>query len=120
MVSAEDMSDSIGKVGSVAYQTGMSLNKLNAITTTLTSATGLSGSEIGTMEKTMLSRIFRIGEEGADDAGKTEEALNKIGIAVRKSATEFRNSEDIIDDLAKRWTTLNGVEQVAIAQQVGG
>ena len=119
-VSAEDMSEAIGKVGAAAYQTGMSFSKLNAITATLTGATGLSGSEIGTMEKTMLSRIFRLGEEGADDAGKTEEALNKIGIAVRKSAIEFRNSEDIIDDLAKKWETLNSTERMGIAQQVGG
>lgn len=118
MVSAEDMSEAIGKIGSVAQQTGMSMNKLNAITATLTGATGLSGSEIGTATKTMLSRIFRVGEEA--DSGETEDALNKVGIAVRKSATEFRNAEDIIDELAVKWKTLNNVQQISLAQQIGG
>lgn len=120
LVSAEDMAAAIGKVGTVASQTGMSMNKLNAITATLTGAMGLSGSEIGTMEKTLLSRIFRIGSEGEEDAGASEKALNDLGIAVRKSSTEFRDSEKIIDEVAAKYKSLTNVQQTNLAQVLGG
>lgn len=119
-VSATDLADSIGKVGNVALQTGLSLSKLNAMTTAIASSTGATGDESGTMVKSVLSRIYRLGSEGEEDAGKSEEVLDKIGVSVRKSATEFRSSEEIIDELAKKWNGLNNVQQINIAQTLAG
>jgi len=70
--------------------------------------------------KSIISRTFRIGEEGAEDAGKTEEYLNSIGIAVRKSATEFRDFSGILDDIKGRWGSLTSTEKSALAQQMAG
>jgi TP901 family phage tail tape measure protein len=48
LVSAEDLASSISKVGAVASQTNMSIDELNALTTTLVSSMAISGDEAGT------------------------------------------------------------------------
>lgn len=47
-IGAEDLADSIGKVGSAAKQAGMTLEQLEGYTTAITSATGIGGNESGT------------------------------------------------------------------------
>ena len=54
------------------------------------------------------------------DAGKAEESLNGIGIAVRKNATEFRAFSDIINDISGKWNTLNSIQKTSLAQDVAG
>ena len=119
-VSAEDLAGSIEVVGSAAKQAGVEISQLNGLTTAIVSSTGVTGNEAGTAIKSMLSRIYRIGKDGAEDAGKTEEMLNKVGIAVRKSKTEFRDLTDILNDVKAKWSEMNGAEQMSIAQQIGG
>lgn len=118
--SAEDLAGAIGTVGAAAKLTGTSLTSLEGYVTAIVSATGISGDEAGTAIKGVMSRIYRIGAEGADDAGKTEELLNSMGIAVRKSATEFRGMSNILDDVHNKWGTLTSTQKSALAQQIAG
>ena len=67
-----------------------------------------------------MSRVFQIGEEGLEDAGKTEQMLNEIGIATRKSATEFKSFEEIMSTVAEKFPTLTKVQQQNLLQTMGG
>lgn len=119
-VSAEDLANSIGKVGSVARQSGTSIQQLEGYTTALTSSMGITGDEAGTALKSMMSRLFRLGSEGEEDAGKAEEYLKSIGIVVRDTTGNFRNFSDILQDTQFKFKDLNNVQQIALAQVIGG
>ena len=117
---AEDLAEAIGAVGSAATQAGIELNKLNGYTTALVSATGISGSEAGVAQKSFISRMFRIGSDGVEDAGKAEEMLNTIGVQVRDLTGDFRDYDDILVDIYNRWDDLSKIQQIAVAQAIGG
>jgi TP901 family phage tail tape measure protein len=55
-----------------------------------------------------------------EDAGKTEEVLGKIGIAVRKNDKEFRSFTAIMNDLNVKWKDLSNVQQLNVAQTIAG
>jgi len=120
MTSAEDLAASIGKIGAAAVQAGISMEQLEGYTTAIVSATGIDGSETGTALKGVISRVFRIGSEGESDAGKSEKALNQLGIAVRKNANEFRDFDSILKDLQSKWDNLTNVQKSNIAQVLAG
>lgn len=121
MTSAEDLADSISAVGAAANQAGISLSDLNGYTTALVSATGIEGSEAGTALKSMISKVYRIGTEGIEDAGKTEVLLKEVGVAVRDNLTNsFRDFGDILQDIRDNWESYTNIEKMAIAQSVGG
>lgn len=117
---AEDLAASIGEVGAIANQTGTSLARLNGYTTALVASTGMSGSEAGTAQKSFMSRIFRVGSEGEDDAGDAEKALDSVKISVRDVVGEFRNYDDIMDEIHSKWDGWSKATQTYIAQTVGG
>jgi TP901 family phage tail tape measure protein len=116
----EDLAESISAVGAAAKQAGVSIQELEGYTTAIVTATGLQGSEVGTALKSMISRVYRIGPEGEEDAGKAEQVLNSIGVAVRKNATEFRSFNDILSDISKKWNSLTNIQQQNIAQAMAG
>lgn len=120
MVSAEDLAASVGKVGAAAKTAGMDMESLSADTTTLVSATGVSGEEAGTAIKSIISRLYRIGPEGEEDQGKAEEALAKLNIAVRDGQGNFRSFNDIINDLNVQWSSLTNIQKSNISQVIAG
>lgn len=117
--SAEDLADGINKVGAAANQSGTSITSLEGYITAITSATGITGSEAGSALQSMISRTFRLGTEGAEDAGKSEKILKSIGVNIRDSADKFKSFSTILDEVHNKWNTLSNTEQVNIAQQIG-
>lgn len=59
-----------------------------------------------------------------DDEGETlndvEKALNAHGIALRKSQKEWRNFEDVLDEVALKWDKFTSTEQSHIATAIAG
>lgn len=49
-----------------------------------------------------------------------EKALQTIGIQVRKSASEFRDFDDVLSDLAETWDSLSSVQQAGAATSIAG
>jgi TP901 family phage tail tape measure protein len=117
--SAGDVSDGLAKVGSAASQAGVPIQNLEGYITALVSATGITGSEAGTALQSFISRTFRIGSEGVDDAGKTEKALSDIGVQIRDAQGNFKSFSTILDDTKAKWDGLSNAEQVNIGQQIG-
>jgi TP901 family phage tail tape measure protein len=117
---AEDLMEGIGKVGAAAKQAGISVQQLEGYTVALVSATGISGDEAGTAIKSMISRMFRIGSEGEEDAGKSEATLKQLGIAVRDVQGQFRAFDDILRDISIAWTDWDNVTRQNVAQVVAG
>lgn len=118
--SAEDLISGISETGAVAKLAGVDIYQLEGYITGLVEATGESGNEIGTSLKSIISRIYRVGAEGASSEGKPEKALASIGVAVRDSGGEFRKLNDILNDTQAKWGTLSKAQQMYVSQQVGG
>lgn len=59
-----------------------------------------------------------------DDEGEklndVEKALNKLNIKTRDSLKEWRNFEDIIDEVAEKWKNFTSTEQSQIATAIAG
>lgn len=119
-IGADDLLEALAEVGSVAYTSGASLEKVQGYITSIAVATGQSGSEIGNALRSVMSRIYKIGEEGMEAEGKPEKMLQDIGVAVRDAKGEFRDFPSILDDLNIRWKEMSDTEKIATAQVVAG
>lgn len=122
--------DSIGtalmKVASQADNAGVSLEKTSAIIATIKDVTQDSDESIGTAMKSILSRMNQIkagkfvDAETGESLNDTEKVLKKIGVSMRDNTGMFRDSEGVLDDIAKKWKTLDSNSQKAVATATAG
>lgn len=122
--------DSIGtalmKVASQANNAGVSLEKTSAIIATIKDVTQDSDESIGTALKSVLSRMNQIkagkfvDAETGESLNDTEKVLKKIGVSMRDNTGMFRDSEGVLDDIAKKWKTLDRNSQKAVATATAG
>jgi len=119
-VTAEDLATSVREAGAAADSAGVSMDELVGITASLSAATAKSGSRIGRTLRTMFSRMMGDANDGGEALGKVELALNRVGVSLRESETEYRNMTDVITDLAVQWDDLDGVMKANIARAMGG
>ena len=62
-------------------------------------------------------------EENAEEfeaLNDIERVLSKIGIVMRDTSAEFRNFDDVLADIAEKWSTLSDVEKNAISTAFAG
>lgn len=87
--------------------------------------TRLSAETIGNTWKSVLARMeqvkagAKIDEEG-EAINNVEKVLNKFGIQLRDSTSEFRNMEDVLDEVGNKWSTFDSVAQAQIATAIAG
>lgn len=122
--------DSIGKalmkVASQANNAGVSLEKTSAIIATIKDVTQDSDESIGTAMKSILSRMNQIkagkfvDSETGESLNDIEKVLKKIGVSMRDNTGMFRDSEGVLDDIAKKWKTLDSNSQKAVATATAG
>ncbi|WP_018250369.1 phage tail tape measure protein [Orenia marismortui] len=110
--STRDLAESVSRAGIDAKTAGISLEELNAITSTLKDNLGdFDGSQIGNALKTIFSR---------SKSSKFGNELQKIGIAIRSSSGEYRSFMSVLEDLNKVYDSLNDVQQESISLALGG
>ena len=122
--SVEELASAMQRSSNVAQQSGVSFNELVAYIGTVSSVTRRSATTIGEAFKTMLTRMADIQNGNLDETGMSinnvEKSLRGVGIELRDSDTSFRDFSDVIRDVAKKWDTLNEVEQANIAKAIAG
>lgn len=124
--SAQELATALSRTASSAQLAGVSLDNVLAYITTVSSVTRKSAETIGESFKTIFARMgnIKIGKFTDDETGENlndvEATLNKIGIALRSSQNEFRETEDVLSDLATKWENLNDVERNAVAVAIAG
>ena len=119
-ISASSMLNALAEVGSTAKVAGADINQLQGYITAMSVATGKSGDEIGNSLRSITSRIYKIGTEGIESAGKPEKMLNDMGVAVRDLNNEFRPLNEILADLNGKWKTMSETQKIGTAQTVAG
>lgn len=123
--SSEELATSLQYVASMASSAGVSFDRMIALIATASETTRLSAETIGNAWKSMISRFQQVkaGVE-VDDMGESlnnvEKVLNKFNIQIRTSSGEFRDFQDVLDDVALSWDNFNSVEQAQIATAMAG
>jgi TP901 family phage tail tape measure protein len=110
MVSANDLATALERSGSVAKQVGIDFDALVALTTTTARSTGLAGSNIGNMWKSVLGSIH--------DTKKSIPELEAFGVTVKKVAEDGTTSwipvKDVLEQvMLKTAGTNKSIEELA-------
>lgn len=122
--SVAELSEALKRSSNSAAQSGVEFSRLIGYVGTISSVTRKSAESIGESMKTMFARMSDLQAGKLDEEGMSlsnvESALNRVNIALRKDAVTFRDFDNVLDDLAATWNTLNDVEQSNIAKSIAG
>lgn len=123
--STEELATAFQYSAAFAGTAGVSIDKMIAMLTTASETTRLSGETIGQAFKSIFSRLQNVkAGKNVDDEGESindsEKTLKRYNITLRESATEFRNMEDVLDEVGRRWKEFDSVEQAQIATAISG
>lgn len=123
--SYEEIATALSKVASQANLAGMSIDYTTALLAKGLETTREAPETIGTALKTVIARMREItdyGEtlDGSTDVNNVETQLAYVGIKLKDANGELRSTEDVLDELGKKWDTLNSNQQAAIAKALAG
>lgn len=124
-VSADGLAESLSHTASSANLAGVSLDRVLAYITVVGETTQKSASVVGESFKSLFARIQKVTNgEALDDYGQdisqVESTLRSLGIELRKSETEFRDIGDVLDEIGKKFNSLDSVVQRQIVTAMGG
>ena len=121
----DELAIALSKVASQANLAGMSIDYTTALLTKGLETTREAPETMGTALKTIIARMRELGDygetlEGDTDINNVEKQLAYVGIALRNTEGELRSTEDVLDELGKKWNTLNKNQQAAVAKALAG
>ena len=123
--SANEISTALQYSAASAQQAGVSFDELTSYIATISSVSRRSAESIGQSMKTMFARLenIKLGKMFEDDKtniNDVERALSLVNIRLRDTATSFRPMGDVMDEIAEKWSTMNEIEQSAVANAIAG
>ena len=114
-ISTKQLAESLSKAGATAQTFGVSMEEVAGQTTAIGAVTQESGAIIGNALKTIYSRITTM--KPATDA------LDGVGVSIRrmgKNGMEMKPVNDILGDLAGKWSSLSAEQQQNIGVTIAG
>lgn len=121
--SAAQIGEAFTKTASSAKATGVSIESLTAILSTMIEITQESPSSLGNSMKTLLARFNKINEETGElneELNKVQEAFESVGVAFLDSEGQIRNVDSLLADLSIKWNNLDKNTKMYIATQAAG
>lgn len=131
--SVGDLAEALQRSANSANEAGVSMEMLIGYIATIRETTQRSANTIGESLKTILSRMGSVKAgtfldmdleseyENFDSfVNDVEKVLSKVGIALRDTNMSFRNTEDVLGEVASKWKTYTDVEKNAIATAIAG
>lgn len=124
-VSADGIAEALSHTASSAYLAGLELDKIIAYLTVVQETTQKSASVVGESFKSIFARMGKVNNgDAVDDMGEdisqVESTLRSLGIELRKSESEFRNFDEVLDEVGTHWNEFDSVTQRQIATAFGG
>lgn len=121
----DELAIALSKVASQANLAGMSIDYTTALLATGLETTREAPETMGTALKTIIARMREIKDYGATlsdsvDISNVETQLDYVNIKLRDSSGELRSTQDVLDELGKKWNDLNKNQQAAIAKALAG
>lgn len=126
---AAGLAEAMSRTSESARMAGISMDRLIGMTAAVGEVTQKSMSSIGESYKTIFSRMRDIkdgklsvvSDDGeVENISNVEIVLNELGIKLRESNSEFRNFQDVLDEVAASWDNYSSVQKAAIAKAFSG
>ena len=126
---AGGLAEAMSRTAEGARIAGISMDRLLGMIATTGEITQKSMSSIGESYKTIFSRmrdikdnkLSVIGDDGEiEDLSNVEIVLNSLEIKLRESNQEFRNFQEVLDEVASAWDSYSSVQKAAIAKAFSG
>lgn len=119
-VDTNELAVAISKVASIAKSAGADIETTSAFLTKMIETTREAPENLGTALKTIIARFQELKDstealEDGVDANKVEKALKQADVALRDSAGQFRDFDDVIMELSSKWDGLDRNTQRYIA-----
>lgn len=123
--SYEEIATALSKVASQANIAGMSIDYTTALLAKGIETTREPAESIGTALKTIIARMRELTDYGKTledgmNINNVETQLAYVGIALRNTNGELRSTEEVLDELGKKWDTLSSNQQAAVAKALAG
>lgn len=125
-VSAGNIAEAMKQVSASAQQAGLNLDTTMGYISAIADVSQKDPSSIGASLRTIISRYGTVkagaftglgsGDTGDDleNVNDIEKVLRKLGISVRTTTMEFRDLDQVLDEVADKWTEYSSVEKNAI------
>lgn len=124
--SAGDIATAMAETAASAKSAGVSMDTLIGYIATVKEVTQDGAESVGTFYRTLFARMnnIKVGKFVDDETGEelndVERVLNELGIALRDTNEQFRASDEVLNEVGRRWNEFNDVEQRAIATAFAG
>jgi len=124
--SAGDMATAMAETATSADIAGVSMNRLIGYLAVVKEVTQDGAESVGTFYKTLFARMNNvkagkfIDPETGESLNDVEKVLTSLGISLRDANGLFRESGDVLDEVAARWESFDNVSQHAIATAFAG
>lgn len=131
--SAGDIAEGLAQFANLGSLAGVDIDQAAAYVATIADVTQKTGSSAGQALKTIISRYgnvkagaynkLNVDSESSDiseNLNDVERVLSKIGISIRSTNLEFKDFDEILEEVADRWNTLDNVSKRAIATAFAG
>ena len=123
--SYDEIATALSKVATQANMAGMSIDYTTALLAKGIETTREAPETIGTALKTIIARMRELTDYGATledgmNINNVEKQLQYVGIALRTETGELRSTEDVLDELGRKWTELSSNQQAAVAKALAG
>ena len=130
---AAKLSDAIAASASNAKLAGINIQQLSGMIAGLRDVSNKTESQLATSLNAMFSRLgnVKLGkyvqeledgttEDITEQINNTEKLLNALDMSLRTSRGEFRETDELLQDLADHWEEFNGVTKSAVASTIAG
>ena len=123
---AGSIATAMSYVATSAKDAGVDINKLTGYIASVGEVSQAGAEQVGTFLKTMFARASAIKEgklvdpETQEDISSVEVALQNVGIHLRDAQGEFRNTGEVLDEVAGKWSNMSNTTQAAVASAFAG
>lgn len=131
--SVGELAEAMQRTANVAAQSGVDFERLIGYLGTMKDVSQRAAPVVGEAMKTILSRIGSVAagkfldedlENEYEDfdtyVNDVEKALGKVGLSLRDTNLQFRDAQDILDDVASKWSQFSDLEKNALSTAFGG
>lgn len=131
--SAGDIAEGLSQFANLANVNGVNIDQAAAMVATIADVTQNSGSAVGSSLKMIMSRFgnvkagaynkLNLDAETVDEGqavNDVEKVLKKLGISIRDANLNFKDFDEVLDEVAAQWNNLDNVSKRAISTAFAG
>ena len=125
----QEIATAMTKTASIANAANMEFETTAAFLTQMIETTRESAENLGTAMKTIVARFTEMKKDPAGivevdgeevDVNKVDAALRSVGVSLKNTNGQFRDLDDVFLELAKKWDTLDLMQQRYVATTAAG